>query len=294
VDTVATSFITVLIPAYNEQETIAPVVQSVSKAMQGQGYQYEILVVDDCSTDDTASVAGSAGARVVRHSVNRGSGAARRTGIKEGRGDIIVMLDADGTYDPSSIPEMLKHFPDFDQVNGARTSEQGDLKWLRMLAKTLIRWFAMFLSGKNIPDLNTGLKAFKKPLMMNYLWVLPDGFSCVSTMTLAFLINGHAVKFVPTTYFPRQGGKSKFHPIKDTFKYIHTVVRMATFFRPLRAYGFLSFILLATGVVKSAYDYFWHAKHSLEESDIILICTGVLVGAIGLLADLIVAQRRIP
>src|SRR5690606_7324261 len=122
------------------------------------GKSYEILLVDDCSTDDTAAIARKLGLRVFQHIFNQGSGAARRTGIREARGEVIVMLDADGTYEPATIPELLSHMPLYDQVNGARTSEQGTLPLLRKPAKWFIRRLAMYLSGQKIPDLNTGLK----------------------------------------------------------------------------------------------------------------------------------------
>ncbi|MGI8908876.1 MAG: glycosyltransferase family 2 protein [Candidatus Sumerlaeaceae bacterium] len=284
--------VSVVIPAYNEEASIGGVVNGVRAVMEAAGIDYELLVVDDCSTDETRRIADEAGARVVSHAMNLGSGAARRTGVQEARGEIVVMLDGDGTYEPRTIPEMLSYFPQYDQVNGARTSEQGTLRPLRSGAKTLIRWLAIYLAGRNIPDLNTGLKAFKRSIMLKYLWVLPDGFSCVTTMTLAFLTNGHPVKYVSTPYYKRAGGRSKFHPLRDTAKYLSTVVRVATYFRPLRVYGPLALITVAVGVLKSCYDFFIHAKHSLEESDIIIICTGILLAAIGLLADLIVAQRR--
>lgn len=283
--------VSIVLPAYNEEEAVGKVIADVKRAMDATDYSYEILVVDDCSTDRTAQVAEQAGARVIRHSINRGSGAARRTGIRAARGEIIVMLDADGTYDAASIPKLLAWFPEYDQVNGARTSEQGTLKPLRILAKEFIRRLAEYLAGTQIPDLNTGLKAFKRSVMLRYLWVLPDGFSCVTTMTLAFLTNGYRVKYIPTPYYPRIG-KSKFHPLTDTANYLATVVRMITYFRPLRVYGPLAGILLGLGIFKSAYDLLRPQKHSLEESDIILVAAGILIGAIGLLADLIVAQRR--
>ncbi len=284
--------VSIVLPAYNEQEAIGKVIDAVQAAMANTGYRYEIVVVDDCSTDATAERAAEKGVRVIRHATNRGSGAARRTGILEARGEIIVMLDADGTYDAASIPTLLKYFPEYDQVNGARTSEQGTYKLLRSAAKALIRWLAIYLSGTKIPDLNTGLKAFKRSIMLDYLWVLPDGFSCVTSMTLAFLTNGYRVHYVPTPYYPRIG-KSKFHPLADTAAYLATVVRICTYFRPLRVYGPLGLGFVAVGVAKSLYDVFFRAeKHSLEESDIILVTAGILLGAIGLLADLIVAQRR--
>src|SRR5690606_23942822 len=121
---------------------------------------YEILIVDDCSSDNTSTVALDKGVRVFRHIFNQGSGASRRTGIREARGEIIVMLDGDGTHEPATIPELLKWMPEYDQVNGARTSEQGSMPRLRGPAKWFIRRLAIYLSGQHIPDLNTGLKAF--------------------------------------------------------------------------------------------------------------------------------------
>ncbi|MCX7718815.1 MAG: glycosyltransferase family 2 protein [Candidatus Sumerlaeaceae bacterium] len=284
--------VSIVLPAFNEQDAIAKVIDDVRAAMAtAPQWRYEILVVDDCSTDATAERAQACGVRVVRHRQNSGSGAARRTGILEARGEIIVMLDADGTYHAASIPEMLRYFPDYDQVNGARTSEQGTLKPLRIGAKWFIRKLAEYLAGREIPDLNTGLKAFKRSVMLKYLWVLPEGFSCVTTMTLAFLTNGHPVKYVATPYYKRIG-KSKFHPVSDTANYLQTVVRMVTYFRPLRVFGPAALLLLLTGFVTSVYHVIRRGKPSLEESDIILLCTGIIVGAVGLLADLMVAQRR--
>jgi glycosyltransferase involved in cell wall biosynthesis len=284
--------VTILLPAYNEEEALPGVLQEIREVMDATDYAYEILVVDDASTDRTPAIAEEFGARVIRHGTQQGSGAARRTGVRAAAGSIIVMLDADGTYDPPSIPLMLSHFPQYDQVNGARTSEQGTHKAIRTLAKEIIRHLAQYLSGASIPDLNTGLKAFKRDVMLRYLWVLPDGFSCVTTMTLAFLCNGHPVKYVPTPYRKRSGGHSKFHPIKDSAKYLSTVLRMVTYFRPLRVFGPVSVILLGLGMISSIYNLIRPEKPSLEESDIILLCTGLIIGAMGLLADLIVATRR--
>ncbi|HQO34941.1 MAG TPA: glycosyltransferase family 2 protein, partial [bacterium] len=210
--------VSIVIPCYNEEEAIGKVIDDIRAAMEADPHTYEILVVDDRSADRTVEVARGKGIAVIRRPINGGSGATRKTGILEARGEIIVMLDGDGTYNAPDIPALLKEMPEFDQVNGARTSEEGTLKFLRVPAKWFIRRLAIYLSGTHIPDLNTGLKAFKRDIMLKYLWVIPDGFSCVTTMTLAFLCNGYAVKWVPTTYHKRIG-KSKFHPIKDTSKY---------------------------------------------------------------------------
>src|SRR3989338_3111290 len=281
--------VTVMLPAYNEEQAIGKVIDDIHRAMKDTQYRYEILVVDDHSEDRTVEIAQAKNARVVKRVFRGGSGASRRTGILAAEGEIIVMLDADGTYEAPDIPKMLAFFPDYDQVNGARTSEQGTLKLLRAPAKWFIRKLACYLTRVNIPDLNTGLKAFKKSIMKKYLWVLPDGFSCVTTMTLAFLANGYAVKYIPSEYHPRIG-QSKFHPVKDTYAYIHTVIRMVMYFKPLSVFMPVSGLLVLLGILKSLLSLVYTS--TLQESDIIIFMVAVMTAAIGLLADLIVAYHK--
>jgi len=288
--------LTVLMPAYNEEDAIVPVLEEVVAVLADEPIRYEILVVDDASTDRTAERAEEFArscwqcpVRVIRSPENRGAGAARKIGIRQARGEIIVMLDADGTYPAESIPELLRYFPAYDQVNGARTSEQGTLPWLRIPAKWFIRTLACYLTGHTIPDLNTGLKAFKREVMLPWLWVVPDGFSCVTTMTLAFLTNGHPVKYVPTAYRPRIG-RSKFHPIKDTLSYLSTVLRMVLYFRPLKVFLPLAALIIALGTAKSVFSF--ALTGSMQESDIVVLTAGFMTCMLGLLAEVIVAHHR--
>ena len=282
--------VSVVIPSYNEEEALAPVIRDVRTAMQSTSWAYEIIVVDDASTDRTVEIAKTESVCVIQHKLNRGSGASRKTGIRKARGEIIVMLDADGTYTAADIPRMLELFPEWDQVNGARTSEEGTIKFLRVPAKLLIRQLAIYLSGAHIPDLNTGLKAFKKKIMMNYLWVMPEGFSCVTTMTLAFLCNGYAVTWIPTQYHKRIG-TSKFHPVKDTTRYFGAVIRMMMYFNPLRVFLPLALFSMLLGLILGIRNVL---HGSLQEGEIILTLGGILIASIGLLADLIVSQGRNP
>lgn len=281
--------VSAVIPAYNEAEAIAGVVRDVRAALERAGYTYEILVVDDGSSDDTALRAEEAGARVIRHKENRGSGASRKSGILASRGEWILMIDADGTYPAGAIPEILSPLEEFSQVIGARVVEKGTHRWLRTFAKEVIRRLAVFLVGRAIPDLNSGLRAFRKKEMLPFLHLVPDGFSCVSSMTLAFLTNGLPVAFVPVEYFSRIG-KSKFHPVKDTYKYFLTVVRIVAYFAPLKVFMPLCLVLLGLGILKGLVDLIFTG--SLQESDIILVLTAVMVGAMGILADLIVVQGK--
>ncbi|OYV82379.1 MAG: hypothetical protein B7Z73_17135 [Planctomycetia bacterium 21-64-5] len=288
--------VTVLLPAFNEEQAIERVLGEIVETLADEPLCFEIVVVDDASTDRTAERAERFAAecwqcpvRVIRCLENRGAGAARRVGIRQARGEIVVMLDADGSYPADAIPALLRWFPAYDQVNGARTSEQGTLPWLRKPTKWFIRQLASYLTGHKIPDLNTGLKAFKREAMLPWLWVVPDGFSCVTTMTLAFLTNGYAVKYVPTAYRPRIG-HSKFHPIKDTLAYLSTVLRIVLYFRPLKVFLPLSGLLMALGTAKTAFD--WWSTGSMQESDIVVFVAGFMTCMIGLLAEVIVAHHR--
>jgi len=282
--------VTVLLPCFNEQEAIPVVVHDIRAAMDGTRYRYEIMLVDDNSTDDSAAIALSLGCRIIRRPVRKGAGASRRTGILASQADIIVMLDTDGTYTAADIPRLLEYFPEYDQVNGARTSEQGTIAWLRYPTKWFIRQLAQLLAGQKIPDLNTGLKAFKRKKMLQYLWVIPDGFSCVSSMTLAFLCNDHPVKYIPTVYH-RRIGRSKFHPVKDTYLYLITICRLITYFDPIRIFFPMALLLIFGGILKSIFDYIFVIGR-LQLSDVVLILGGVTVFFLGLLSDLIVAQHR--
>ena len=283
--------LTVLLPSYNEQEAIVPVIREVRESLHEWPGRWEILVVDDASTDQTARRAAEQGVRVIRRAENGGSGASRKTGTRAARGRLVAMLDADGTYVPSYLPQILGYFPDYDQVNGARTSEQGTLRALRFGAKLLIRKLAEWISGKRIPDLNTGMKVYKRDLMLRYLWCMPDGFSCVTSMTLAFLCNGHPVKYVAVDYRKRIG-QSKFHPVKDAAKYASTMVRIIMYFRPLRVFLPMSLVLLAVAGLIAVLRSVNKGYLAVDDAEVILGVTALMVLVIGLLADLIVAQRR--
>jgi len=282
--------LTILLPAYNEEQAVGPVIQEIREALAEWPGTWELLVVDDGSQDRTAAHAAAEGARVVRRVENGGFGEACKTGLTEARGRLVALMDVDGTYVPAHLCEMLACFPDYDQVNGARTSEQGTTPWLRMPAKWMIRKLAEWISGRRIPDLNTGMRIVKRDIMLRYLWALPSGFSCSASMTLAFACNGHAVKFVPVEYRPRIG-RSKFRPVRDTFSYIGTVFRLVMYFRPIRVFFPIS-VGLGLITFASGYYNFRHSPTGLHDTDVLLAVTALMTLMLGMLAELIVAQRR--
>lgn len=283
--------VTVVIPAYNEEATILCVINDINRVMRETKYSYEILVVDDCSTDNTIKLLENRNdIRLVKHKRNAGSGFSRKTGIIEAKGQIVVMIDGDGTYPAEAIPELLSYIPEYDQVNGARKKESGSMKLLRIPAKWFIRNLACFLTNQRIPDLNTGLKAFKKSIALEYLWALPTGFSCVTTLTLSFLCNGYSVKYVPVDYFPRKKGPSKFHPFIDTYNYLTTVIRMITYFQPMKVFLPLSAFVFIIAVTKTVIDFV--TLHRFLPADVVLFLGSFIIFCIGMLADLIVSQAK--
>ncbi len=206
------------------------------------------------------------------------------------RGRTVVWTDVDMTYPNHEIPNLVKELQGFDQVVGARNSEEGSVKALRVPAKWFIRRLASYLVETDIPDLNSGFRAFRREVGRQYLQMLPSGFSCVSTITLAFLANGYSVKYVPIEYRPR-AGNSKFHWWADTKRYIAQVVRMILTFNPLRVFLPLGLLLSLVGVGKLGYD--WTARDfSLAANTLLILFAALQMLAIGVLADLVVRLSK--
>ncbi|MBI2570410.1 MAG: glycosyltransferase family 2 protein [Candidatus Schekmanbacteria bacterium] len=281
--------ITVALPAYNEEKAIVHDLCAIHAAMQAAGWTYEVLVVDDGCTDRTAALAVENGARVVRHERNMGNGRARKTALRHARGEIIVMTDADGTYPNDRIPDLVRELERADMVVGARDHEAGTMRVLRTIAKEAIRHLAQIISGSRIPDLNSGLRAFRRATALLFLGILPDTHSWVTTITLAYLCNDYIVRYVSIPYYPRIG-KSTFHPIKDTYNYLMNVVRTVVLFRPMKILMPVSLALCAGGLLKFVWD--WQIHSDVRESDIMIILVGVIVGAAALLGETVVASQR--
>jgi len=283
--------VSIILPVYNEAEHLAQEVDRIRAAMDASEYSYEIIVVDDGSKDGSGALAETIGGlRVIRFLQNRGSGSARKAGTAAARGRVTVWTEVDMTYPNDTIPQLVKELEGYDQVVGARTSEKGTAKALRVPAKWAIRRLASFLTATKIPDLNSGFRAFRTDVARQYIRHLPAGFSCVTTMTMTFLANGYSVKYVPIDYAKR-AGESKFHPIKDTRRYGTQVVRMVLSYNPLRIFMPVGLILLLLGSAKTVediIDYNWH----IATSTLLILFAAFQVIMIGLLADLVVRVTR--
>jgi len=282
--------ITIIIPVYNEENTIGEDIDTIIKTMEKANYGYEIIVVDDGSTDKTAQIVeAKKGVELIQHSCNKGVGAARKTGILKAEGEIIVMTDGDGTYPNQDIPKLLSYMKDYDMVVGARIGENVQWPLMRRPARWFIRKLASYLITTKIPDLNSGLRVFKKDLARKFFNILPDNHSWVSTITLAFLANGYTIKYVPIDYYKRKG-KSTIHPIKDTYNFISLVIRTVMYFNPLRVFLPLTTLILISAIIRTLYDA--TVLHRIKESDILLFLTGLIIGVLGLLEDLLVRLQK--
>jgi glycosyltransferase involved in cell wall biosynthesis len=282
--------VSVVLPCYNERDHVELEVKRIRNAFEAAGMSYELICVDDGSTDGTREVLEALpDVRTILLPRNQGSGTARRIGTQQARGRVVVWTDADMTYPNERIPELVAELDDtWDQVVGARRGEAGTYKLARVPAKWAVRKLASFLSNTDIPDLNSGLRAFKRSVAEPYLRLLPPGFSCVTTITLAFLANGHAVKYVPVDYFKR-AGRSKFHPFRDAYRYIIQVLRMIMYFNPLRVLMPVALTLLGATFVKAGVDL---AVHDLRVtgSTVLVGLAAFNIMAIALLADLVVRR----
>ena len=230
--------------------------------------------------------------RLIRHPVNRGSGAARRTGTNAAVGRVVVWTDVDMTYPNDEIPWLVDQMQGYDHVVGARRTEEGTLKIFRKPAKWFIRKLASYLTETDIKDLNSGLRAFRRDVALQYVHHLPNGFSCVTTLTMSFLANGYTVGYVPIDYFPRSG-RSKFHWWRDTKRYILQVIRMTLSYNPLKVFLPFGGILFVVAVAKLGFD--WSSRDfRLSTNTLLIFFAALQVTTLGLLADLVVRATRRP
>ncbi len=290
-------YVTIVLPCYNEGAHVLREIDRITVAMNASEFTYEVLCIDDASTDDTLEVLRDAqrryaNIRLLPFRRNGGSGTARRIGTQQSRGEIVVWTDADMTYENERIPELvriLREDPSYDQVVGARTTEEGTHKWARVPAKWFIRKVAERLTNQKIPDLNSGLRAFRREVALPYLRLLPAGFSCVTTITIAFLSNQHDIKYVETSYAKREG-TSKFHFVGDAYRYILQVLRMVMYFDPLKVLMPIALWLIGIGVVKAVVDMVRHPFY-FTANTVLLLVTGLMIGTLALLSDLVVRSR---
>lgn len=285
--------VSIILPVYNERGHLRTEIDRIHESMRKSTYSYEIIVVDDGSNDGSEKELETiADIRLIRHPVNLGSGGARRTGTRAARGRLVVWTDVDMTYPNDEIPWLIGEMRQFDHLVGARRTEEGTKKFFRKPAKLFIRKLASYLMETDIKDLNSGLRVFRRDVASQFLHHLPNGFSCVTTITMSFLANGYSVGFVPIDYFPR-AGESKFHWLRDTRRYLLQVVRMTLSYNPLKVFLPLGSFLFLLGTVKMGFDWV-NRDFRLSTNTLLIFFAALQVFTLGLLADLVVRVTRPP
>ena len=281
----------VVIPAYNERDGIGPTLEALRGVLDDAGGPWEIIVVDDGSSDGTGDFLETVeGITLIRHPHNRGYGAALKTGIRQARHNIVVITDADGTYPIEMIPQLVAQIGPYDMVVGARTGREVQVPLIRRPAKWALTALANYLSGLEIPDLNSGLRAFKKDIAVGFFRLLPSGFSFTTTITLAMLTNDYNVAYIPINYYQRTGA-SKINPITDTINFFSLVVRIVISFRPLRVFVPLALILLILSSAKVLYDINAYDFH-IATSPVVLLTVTFQWIVLGIIADLVVSLHK--
>ncbi len=292
--------LSLIIPIFNERGRLPRLLEELrdlwSAALAPEG---EILLVDDGSTDGggdwLAAQALPEGVRLLRHTANRGYGASLRTGLRAARHDLAAITDADGTYPLERIPEFarrLEEAPEIAMAVGARTGPEARhaIPPLRRPAKWMLRALAERLAESPIPDLNSGMRVFRRSVAQPYLHLTPNGFSFTTTLTLAFLTNGHEILWIPITYRAR-AGRSKIRPVRDTLNFLQLILRTVLYFNPLKVFLPLSLALFLAGTALLIARLILPHPIGIATT-VILFSAALQTLAIGLIADLIDKRLR--
>ena len=249
----------------------------------------EVLVIDDGSSDDTAGVAAAQGARVVRHPYNKGNGAAVKSGLRAARGAVVLIIDADGQHQPEDIERVLAGVGEYDLVVGARTlgAARGVL---RDLGNGFFNRLASYLVGREIPDLTSGFRAMRHSLIMEFIHLLPNGYSSPTTGTLSFIKAGYNVQFVPIRA-RKASGKSQIKLVKDGTKFLVIIFRIITLFSPMKVFLPLSGVLFLLGLAYGLSNFVLAADHRIPNGAVILLMSSIFVFLFGLISEQIAAMR---
>jgi len=275
--------VTVIIPAFNEAAAIGPVVQ----AIRASAAWHEVIVVDDGSSDGTAAAATAAGARVIMHPYNKGNGAAVKTGVRQAAGEFILITDADGQHSAADARRLVDFLGEYDLVVGARAGS-GQASAARHLGNNALNWLAGYLTGREIPDLTSGLRAARTSGLREFLHLLPNGFSTPTTTTLSFVKAGYSVRFEPITVGPRVG-TSKIRFVSDGARFFLILLKVITVFSPLRIFLPIAGAAFALG---SGYAV-WTAiyERHITNSSVLLILFAVVIFLVGLVSEQISTLR---
>jgi len=283
--------VSIVIPAYNEEDTIGPVLEEICLLLDEDNLISEIIVVDDGSVDNTVQVVSKFPVKVVFHPYNKGYGAALKSGLRNATSGYIFTMDSDGQHRATDIPKLLEHIKTFDMVVGSR-EDHSNQEWLRKPGKWILSRVANYLSNMKIPDINSGFRLIRKSCVEEFMHILPNGFSFSTTISLAMIQGGYSVKYVPINILKRSGGKSRVRQARDGFATILLITRCISLFNPLKIYAPIAAAILVFSVLFAAYGLIFYG--SFPKTAIITSVSGILVLLFGILSDQLAAIRRGP
>jgi len=276
--------ISIIIPAYNEGDAIKGLVEN----LKARYPDFEIIVVNDGSTDDTGAKAHQAGAKVYTHPYNIGNGAAVKSGIRIATGDILVFMDGDGQHQPQDVARLLEYFPQYDMVVGARTSTYKS-SWYRGLANRMYNRLASFVTQFKVEDLTSGFRAVKAHVIKRFVYLLPNTYSYPSTITICVLRSGRSIKYLPVDVRKREGGKSKISIMADGTKFFIIIAKICTLYAPMRVFLPVSMLIFLLGLAYYLYTFFMF--HRLTNMVILLVIASFLTFMLGLISEQICQMR---
>ena len=270
--------ISIIIPVYNEADTIRDLVLQIRSIYP----DFEVIVIDDGSTDDSAAVAGNAGAFVYSHPYNIGNGAAIKSGIRIASGEILVFMDGDLQHAPEDIGKLLEFFPDYDMVVGARA--MGDQASIgRAVGNKLYNWLASYVAKFKVQDLTSGFRAVKADVAKNFVYLLPNTYSYPATLTLCALRNGRSLKYIPIKASERKTGQSNVKLIQDGVRFFMIIIKICTLYSPFRIFLPVSFLTFFLGLLYYLYTFLrWHRFTNMSA---LLFTTSIIIFMMGLVSE---------
>ncbi|MCK4800959.1 MAG: glycosyltransferase family 2 protein, partial [Anaerolineales bacterium] len=274
--------VSVIVPAYNEEQSIQTVVDNIHRVLLQENQAYEVIVVNDGSHDETGDLARAAGARVLEHAYNIGNGAAVKTGIRAAKGKLIVLMDGDGQHDPEVIPQMINLLNVYDMVVGARSRDSAT-DFQRDLGNYIYNWLASYVCNRKIEDLTSGFRAVKAAIAREFLHLIPNTFSYPSTLTLAVARSGYQFEYYPIIVSKRKG-KSKINLFRDGLRFVVIIFKVTTLFSPLKIFIPASMTLFSLGFGYGMYKVLILGSRYGPTSALLMTMSG-LVFLIGLISE---------
>jgi len=276
--------VSVIIPAFNEEKTIGGLVLEIVALHP----QFEVLVINDGSTDKTAEVALEAGAQVYSHPYNIGNGASIKTGIRVARGEKLIFMDGDGQHDPNEIEKLLACLPEYDMAVGARKmGEQSS--FLRGIGNFIYNRFASYVAKFPVKDLTSGFRAVKSDIARKFVYLLPNTYSYPTTLTLGILRTGRSLHYVPITVRKRKTGKSRIRLMSDGVRFLMIIIRICTMYSPMRVFLPVSLAMFFLGLVRYSYTYYYEGRFTNMSA--LLLVTAILIFMMSLISEQICQMR---